>query len=177
MLVQSNDFSLFFIIAVMLVLLVLHQEPGVQLRPNERHQHSVQKPWARQPQYWQKPPQIQRLRGDAYMLKTHYRRGHHPVSNFEVENIVNIHMKLKFLWSAPYQAVFIYSIRPDNGPDIFKDSRRPTAAVPRLSEDCFEVICKKSCGSEDQQQQDAAEPTQLQMNPHQELDMFSLCTC
>lgn len=91
------------------------------------------------------------------MLKTHYRSGHHPLSNFEVENIVTIHMKLKFLCSAQYQAVFIYSIRPDNGPDIFKDSRRPTAAVPRLSEGCFEVSCERSCGSEDQQQQDAAE--------------------
>lgn len=31
------------------------------------------------------------------------------VSNFEVENIVTIHMKLKFLCSAQHQVVFIYS--------------------------------------------------------------------
>lgn len=61
------------------------------------------------------------------------------MSNFEVENIVTIHKKVKFLCSVQYQAVFTYSIRPDNGPDIFKDSRRPAAAVPRLSEGCFEV--------------------------------------
>jgi len=38
MLQQSNDFPFIFItISVLLVLLVSYQEPGVQLRPHERH--------------------------------------------------------------------------------------------------------------------------------------------
>lgn len=106
------------------------------------------------------------------MLKTHYRSGHHHVSNFEVENIVSIHMKLKFLCSAQNQAVYKYSIRPDNGPDIFKDSCRPTAAVPRLSEGCFEVSCERSGGSEDQQQQDAAEPNSYKLTLIKSLTCF-----
>lgn len=117
---------------------------------------------------WEEKDSLQ----SAYMLKTHYRSGHHHVSNFEVENIVTIHMKLKFLCSAQNQAVYIYSIRPDNGPDIFKDSCRPTAAVPRLSEGCFEVSCERSGGSEDQQQQDAAEPNSYKLTLIKSLTCF-----
>lgn len=83
----------------------------------------------------------------CYMLLHALEKRTSSVSNFEVENIVTIHMKLKALCSAQYQAVFIYSFRPDNGPDIFKVSHRPTAAVPRHSECCFagwEVVGAKT---------------------------------